>query len=170
MSEPSQGTGPSQAEIEAIHLRIQKDKTFQNGTSWFYWVAALSGITTVVSLSGGSWGFLAGLGATQVLDGLTLALAGEAAAPVFRGVLVALSLLISASVALFGYLSRRKGGWVFLTGIVLYGLDTLVLLAFQEWFSVAFHLFALVQMVIGYRAWRWLQSAVADSTEAELPA
>ncbi len=47
----------SPEQVEAIHQRILKQKAHAGGASWFYWIAGLSLVTSVISLSGGSWSF-----------------------------------------------------------------------------------------------------------------
>ncbi|MGI8656220.1 MAG: hypothetical protein ACR2LC_13505 [Pyrinomonadaceae bacterium] len=49
-----------------------------SGANWFFWIAALSMINSVVLLMNGQWNFLAGLGITQLIDGIAIALAKDA--------------------------------------------------------------------------------------------
>src|SRR5574340_77246 len=43
-----------------------------NGANWFYWIAGLSVVNSVIVLFGGAWYFLVGLGATQFVDGFMM--------------------------------------------------------------------------------------------------
>ena len=45
------------------------DQRYKSGARWFFWIAALSLITSLVSFSGGGFGFFLSLGVTQVIDG-----------------------------------------------------------------------------------------------------
>src|SRR5512138_3090367 len=52
------------AELMALDARIK------SGAAWFYWIAGLSLINSVAALSGSKWGFILGLGITQVFDAI----------------------------------------------------------------------------------------------------
>jgi hypothetical protein len=53
---------------QQILLRMQLEEQFRNGINWFYRIAGLSIINTVLYFIGQEWGFIAGLGMTQVID------------------------------------------------------------------------------------------------------
>ena len=57
--------------------RQQLEERMKSGANWFYWIAALSLVTSVISLVGGSWGFFVSLGVTQFIDALANALVNE---------------------------------------------------------------------------------------------
>ena len=59
--------GDQGQELDANYNELAAQTT--NGASWFYWIAGLSAINSVVYLSGSDWSFLAGLGLTQLADG-----------------------------------------------------------------------------------------------------
>jgi hypothetical protein len=44
--------------------RHQLEERMKSGANWFYWIAALSLVTSVISLAGGTWGFFVSLGVT----------------------------------------------------------------------------------------------------------
>lgn len=46
--------------------RQQLEQRMKSGANWFYWIAALSLVTSIISLAGGDWGFLVSLGVTQL--------------------------------------------------------------------------------------------------------
>ena len=48
----------------------------RSGVSWFYWIAGLSLINSILSVSGQSWRFIFGLGVTQLLDAFAEGFAG----------------------------------------------------------------------------------------------
>lgn len=146
----------SQAQVEAIHQRILKQKSHSNGAGWFYWIAALSFLTSVISLAGGSWSFLAGLGITQLFDGLSIGLIKSGAGSWVKGLSLFLDLLAAGTFVVIGLFAKKGSRGAYVAGMVLYGLDTAILLAFKEWFGAGFHVFALFQIGVGFSALNWL--------------
>ena len=115
----------------------------RTGANWFYWVAGVSALNSYFAHTGGSLTFFIGLGITQLFDAMAV---GYAAAPL---VLLVNALLIS-SCAMVGFYARDSRG-LYLTGMVLYALDSLLFVLFQDPLAIAFHLFALYWMFIGIR-------------------
>ena len=46
---------------------------------------------------------------------------------------------------------EKENQKIFLTGLVIYGIDTVLFIFTKEWFSVAFHIFAFWMLFVGYR-------------------
>jgi len=115
------------------------------GAHWFYWIAGLSLVNTILIHSGSDISFIVGLGFTLVADSLLKAH-------------LAISLFIDAlalgCIAGLGYAASRGMGWAFITGIVLYFGDAVIYLIAQDWLSVAFHGYALFCIIRGYSAFR----------------
>jgi len=123
-------------------------------SSWFYWVAALSLVNSIVAFTGGGWRFLFGLGITQVFDGFGAGLAGS-------GKLIALllDLLAAGVLVLFGVFGGKRHTWAFIVGLVLLLLDGGILLLAQDWIGVAFHAYVLFRLFQGMQACRQLNGA-----------
>jgi hypothetical protein len=123
-------------------------------SSWFYWVAALSLVNSVVAFTGGGWRFLFGLGITQVFDGFGAGFAGS-------GKLIALllDLLAAGVLVLFGVFAGKRHTWAFIVGMVLLLLDGGILLLAQDWIGVAFHAYVLFRLFQGLQACRQLNAA-----------
>jgi hypothetical protein len=137
-----------------------------SGARWFFWIAALSMINSIISLSDGQWNFLAGLGMTQVISGFAVGLAPDLGSAVTVVALVLDALVAGVFVAL-GWFAQKSQTWAFIVGIVIYTLDGLIFLMFQEWFSLAFHAFVLFSIVRGLLALnklKQLQSELSAST------
>ena len=64
--------------------------------------------------------------------------------------LTMMTLLWSALVVLFGWLARKRMGWAFILGMLLYFVDGLIFLLVQDWLSIGFHAFALFCIFGGY--------------------
>ncbi len=136
--------------------------TFNNGVSWYFFVAGLSVVNSLLVLFGADWSFIFGLGITQIFDGIAVAIAGEMGAGagiwIVRGIVFVFNLAIAGFFVLFGWLSKKGYGAAFLIGIVLYVLDGLLFLVFRDWMGLAFHALAVFLMVRGYLALRKLRA------------
>lgn len=132
--------------------RHQIEERMKSGAHWFYWIAALSLITSVVSLTGNDWAFLVSLGITQVVDGIAIGVAERADTGVVKIVAFVFDVIAAGLFALIGYFASKRHSWVFIVGMVIYALDALIFLVAREWLGIAFHAFALYSIFSGYRA------------------
>lgn len=137
----------------------------KSGANNFYWIAALSVVNSVISAFEGSLTFVIGLGATQFVDALAQVFAEDApeTALVFKIIGLMLSIGISAVFAVFGYFAGKGKRWAFIIGMALYGLDTLIILIFQDWIGVLFHAFFLWSLWSGLQALNQLQKTSMPS-------
>lgn len=126
----------------------------RSGASWFYWIAALSLVNSIVAFTGSSWRFMIGLGITQIIDefGNNLGAAG-------KGVALGLDLLAAGVLALFGIFGHKGHSWAFIIGMILFALDGLIFLLKQDWLGVGFHAFVLYCLIRGFMACRELKAA-----------
>lgn len=136
------------------------------GASWFIWIAGLSLVNSVIGMAGGNVHFIVGLGISQLVDAVAHQ-AGSAG--------IVLDLIINGIVAgvfvLFWHFARKGQRWAFLTGMVLYAADAVLLITFQDWFSVAFHCYALFRIYNGFKGLSvlgQLESAAAQSSGAPI--
>jgi len=135
-------------------LIAQSEPTVLSGASWFWWIAGLSVVNSVLIHSGSDTSFVIGLGFTLVVDAM---LKG------YLLVAVAIDAVALAIICGLGFYARKGYLWAFVTGIVLYALDALIYLAFQDWMSVAFHGLALFYLFRGAKA---LHAALKEAKEA----
>jgi len=146
---------------EAALTDAQKQQAL-SGANWFFWIAAFSVINSIVLLANGEWGFLIGLGITQLIDGVA-----AGAAEQLGGTATVLALFLDAMVAGFfvvmGLMARRGMGWAFILGMVVYALDGLIFLYVREWVNIAFHVFALYCIYRGFAANSKLQKLQAEA-------
>lgn len=125
------------------------------GAGWFTAIAAFSIINLLILSFGGGVSFLVGLGVTQLTDGLCLLLAkrmDESAGIALRTAGGAVTVCIAGMFLLLGIMARRGRLWSFMAGMVLYALDGLIFLWFQDWLSFGFHVFALLMLSGGLKA------------------
>ncbi len=116
------------------------------GASWFYWIAGLSLINSVILLSGGRWHFMLGLGITDFMSAIGTLTGTNGAVVTF-----VINLVIAGIVVLFGFFASKGQKWAFLVGMVLYALDGGLTLLFRDFFSAAFHGYALFRIYNGFK-------------------
>lgn len=130
------------------------------GANWFYWIAGLSLVNSLAHAFGTSWGFIAGLGITQIIDALA-----DEGGNALRVIGIGLDLLVAGVFITLGYLARSLPA-PFIIGLVLYGLDALFFLAVGAWIGLAFHVFVFFSILAGYKAFRTLHEAPPHAAEA----
>ena len=142
-------------------LPIPLERAYKSASSNFYWIAVLSLVNSVIAAFGGGVQFVMGLGITQLLGAIASLLAQEF--PASRPVFLIIGLIMSAGMcglfALIGFAASRQTTWPIVLGMVLYGLDALLVLAFPDWLGFAFHLFFLWQIWAAHKVIRQLQAA-----------
>ena len=150
--------------LERLEGADQLENQVLKGASWFFWIAGLSLVNSVISFAGGTLTFLVGLGITQILDALAAVIAEDTNPEIgtaTRNLAFLVNLCIAGVVALFGYAARRGKRWSFVVGLILYSLDGLLALALGAYMSAGFHLLALVGIFSGLVACRKLRKAAA---------
>lgn len=124
----------------------------RSGASWFYWIAALSLVNSIVAFTGSSWRFILGLGITQIIDGMAQHGEGSSAA-----VALILNFLVAAVFVVLGIFAHKGQLWAFIVGMILFALDGVIFLLAQDWIGVAFHAFVLYCFFRGFNACRRLR-------------
>lgn len=145
---------------QELLLRIeQQGKALKIGANWFYWIAGLSVVNSLIQFFGGEWGFIVGLGITQVVDALAAVVAEQTGdgTGAIRLVALALDIGVAGLFALFGWFAGRRKAPAFVVGMILYALDGLLFLLVQDWLSLGFHAFALFGLFGGLKALRSLR-------------
>jgi hypothetical protein len=152
------GALPAVPQAASSSVQVSPGAVIQmkSGASWFYWIAGLSLINSIASLSGSTFGFALGLGITQVFD---LIASGSGAAG--KGIVLVLDVLASGLFIMFGVFAHKAHTWAFVLGMVLFALDTALVVYFQAWFSVALHVVALFFLFRGMQACRAIRGAAA---------
>jgi len=138
---------------------------FAAGANWFYWIAGLTLATSIIGLLGGGWAFFLSLGITQVIDGFAIFFAesfGEAP----KVIAMVLDIFITALFVGFGYLSNKRHMWAYLTGIIVFILDSLISVLILDWLGIIIHGIALFLMIRGYIAGRDMLALEREMAEA----
>jgi hypothetical protein len=127
----------------------EKVVEMHRGANWFYYVAILAALNSIVAMFTGMFGFSLGFGISQYVDGWMLTNIGQGSPESVRWVGVAINLLIAGLFAAFGYFSRRGSDIAFIVGMFLYIADAMLILMFKDGIGFAFHLLALFFMFKG---------------------
>jgi len=135
---------PSAAALDEM---LELDRSVKSGGSWFYWIAGLSLVNSILAFSGNGGGFIVGLSITQVIDAILNGSGGSA-----KVIALVLDVIVAGVFALFGVFACKRHSWAFFVGMGLYGLDTLLTLLAQYWLGVAFHAWVLFSLFLGVRA------------------
>lgn len=136
----------------------------KSGANWFYWIAGLSVINSLIFAFGGQVAFVAGLGFTQLIDAVIQASVEDLGSPGLKAVAIVFSLVFVIVFALAGYFANKRFFTAFVIGVIIYGADTaLVLFLLDSYIMAAFHAFALFFMVRGLMACRQLNAAMATT-------
>ena len=123
------------------------------GAKWFYWIAGLSMINSIVVMTGGNFHFVVGLGITSVVDAVAKRLGSRGSV---------LDIVINGCMAgvfvLFGTFALKMQRWAFVVGMALYAIDGLLLLSVRDILGVAFHAYVLFALYRGFTAAKMVQA------------
>lgn len=128
------------------------ERQFKGGASWFFWIAGLSLVNSLIFHFGGATSFLAGLGVTQLIDGIAVGLKQDLDPPL-GSLMVPLALgadlLLAGYYVILGVLARRRSKLSFVLGTGSYVVDALIFLIVPDFWSIGFHLFVLIFLIAG---------------------
>ena len=144
-----------QQELETQRKKLLLNNRMRGGIGWFFWIAGLSVINTLIFHFGGAINFVVGLGMTAIVDGFSASLAGQLFEPdatLIRIAGLAVSIGLSLLFVTAGLLGFKGYRWAVIAGMLLYALDSLIFLLARSWFGFAFHVFALWGLWSGWRA------------------
>jgi hypothetical protein len=117
-------------------IRYRLHQAMLSGANWFYWIAGLSFINTIIARFEGGWTFVVGLGLTQVVDVVISLIEMEMGieyATILLVVNLVIDLFLIGLFVLFGILASRQHRWAFIAGMVLYALDALLILWLEDY-------------------------------------
>ncbi len=142
---PQEVTPDVEGPTVAVRENVEKS------ANWFFWIAALSIVNSLIVLSGASWTFIFGLVFTQFVD----VLIGQFK---LTGVAATVCIVINATaIVIFcglGYFARRCQIWAFIVGLILYLMDALLALLIGDFMLLAFHAFVIFKLSGGIVALR----------------
>ena len=150
------------------HQHAELSTRFRSGANWFYWIAGLTLVNSIISLLGGGWRFFLSLEITQVIDVIALG-ASESLGEATKVIAIVLDIFIAAMFAGFAYLASKRQMWAYVTGMIVFVLDGLLALVFIDFIGIIVHGVLLVLMIRGFLAGREmlaLERAMAQAAQA----
>ena len=140
----------------------------RRGASWFFTIAILSGINTLLQIFDAKIRFIFGLGITQVVDAF-----GKGAGQNGMFVTLALDGVFLLMLILCWKWAKAGSQGAFVGGMIAYALDGVLLLYFRVWLDAVVHAYALYMIWQGYAAARELaqmqQAAQPGLSQPNLP-
>ena len=123
-----------------------------HAADWFFWLAILSILNSLIVFYYQTPNTPIALGITQWIDGTS---------GVFNGAMTAgellTNILIAGVLAAFGLMARRGSDIAFVVGIFLYVIDTFLIIGLRDFFGFGVHLIALFFIVKGLLASRHIR-------------
>ena len=150
LREMPQSVPDNQAESAAELHKISRRAA--GGANWFFWIAGLSVMNSILLITGAMLNFPVGLGMTQVVDGF--AMMGGIASQLLGLVMAA---LMASVFVFFGVMARKGHDWAFWVGLILYAADALLFVIVQDWLSVGFHIWGCFGIYGGLQAAKKLE-------------
>jgi hypothetical protein len=135
-TQPQTTFGPTKQEV------AESTPGVISAARWFWWIAGLSLVNTLLIHGGSDTNFVVGLGFTMITD---------VAFQSIKGVAFAIDAVALIFFFLMGRYAQRGHVWAFVVGGVVYLGDALIYLVFQDFMPLAFHGLAL--FYIGRGAW-----------------
>ncbi|MBL0350192.1 MAG: hypothetical protein IPP68_07450 [Elusimicrobia bacterium] len=123
---------PTQSPTNALPSQETLVKRIRSGASWFVWIALLSAINSIATMLGSAYNFVIGLGITRANDALAITrqshlgpLSTDLFALIVDGIFIGMFLF-------FGKVARTGKLWPFIVGMVIYVLDSSVVIQTKD--------------------------------------
>jgi len=126
--------GASPAMPASVEELAQRLPGFLSGARWFWWIAGLSAVNVACDLAHANVNFVLGLAFTQIAHGVFASNISAA---------LVVDALFIGGFWFIGQQAQKGRTWAFAVGVVVYLLDGLIYLKYQDWMPVAFHALAL---------------------------
>jgi hypothetical protein len=149
-------SGPTPVQVAEARNRALT----RSGARWFYWIAGLSIVNSLLFITGSKLTFLVGLGMADAANAIAQTASKDGSGLVIA---IAFDVLVASGFIGLAYMAEKAARWAFIVGLVVYGLDALLMVWAADWLSVAFHGLALYFIYRGFQACRALSAAAAIS-------
>lgn len=123
-----------------------------HGADWFFWLAILSVINSLIVYYYNIPNTPVALGITQWIDGTQAGIKSS----LTEGWLV-IDILVAAVLATFGLLARRGSDIAFVVGMFLYLIDAFLMIGVRDFFGFGVHLVGLFFLFKGLLASRHIR-------------
>ncbi len=123
-----------------------------HGADWFFWLALLSVVNSLIVYFYNTPNTPIALGITQWLDGTN----GGIGSAMTTGWLM-INILIAVCLAMFGLFARKGSDVAFIVGIFVYAVDAFLMIGVRDVFGFGVHLLGLFFLFKGLLASRHLR-------------
>ncbi len=147
-----------------LEERITNENHLKSGANWFFWVAGLSLINTILILAGVNWGIGIGLAISQIVDIIAYGVAHEYSTNVSLYFAFIIDMVAAGIFVYIGYLARQKKEYAFIAGMALYAVDGSFYFTSFSIIGLGVHAIALFFMYRGYQALTKMNKARANNT------
>lgn len=161
---PKDISEPPNASQQNFQETYRLEQSLKGGAGWFYAIAGLSFLNSVIALFRGTLSFIFGLGITQLVDG-----AGGAFGRVGSVFALFVNFFIVLIFVAMGYFAGKSKRWAFIAGMILYGIDGLIFLLVSDFVGFGFHIFAIFSIWSGYKAISALEAIKQNESAPSLP-
>ena len=161
MIQPASAPAPTPSGPTAAQIAEAKNRAVtRSGARWFYWIAGLSIVNSLLFITGAKLTFLVGLGVADAANSIAQTTSKDGS-----GLVIALvfDVLVASGFVGLAYMAEKAVQWAFVVGLIVYGLDAVLLVWAADWPSVAFHGLALYFIYRGFQACRALPAGAASS-------
>lgn len=141
----SMNDNENSSDQKLIEDKLKLENAMKGGLSWFYWIAGLSIINTIMAYTKSETFFVAGLSTTFFV---------KAASSEFSSLNLFFNIInaiLIVSFIIFGKYGKKNNLLIYI-GMGVYCLDSLFFLYAGEWVSIGFHVFALYGIYIGLKS------------------
>jgi len=153
-------------EKQNIEQKLRIENEVKSAASWFFWIAALSILNSIIFMFNLDWNFVIGLGVTQILDFAGKAFSENMISGV-KYLSLAINILLSAIFIVIGLYAQKGSRKAFLSGMILYALDTLIFILAFDPLGIGFHIFAIYFMFRGFQACKKM-NALKEAEETQV--
>jgi magnesium-transporting ATPase (P-type) len=131
--------------------------SYRSGGRWFYWIAGLSLVNTIIYYFGSGMYFVVGLGIMQFVERFFSSFGN-------LGIIayIIIDLLIAGVYVAIGYFALKGEKLAFILGFIFYFIDTLLFVYVKDIFSIIFHIYVLFNMFVGYGAFKKLKLGTSE--------
>jgi hypothetical protein len=141
-------------ELEATQPRILDLRTAHAGANWFFWLAALSILNSLIVYYVGFGNLPFAFGITEWTDGTAGSFTNQLWQNPPTTAALVINILIAIAFAGFGYLARRGNDAAWVIGVLLYVIDAMLSIGMRDFWGFSFHLVGFFFLFRGLMASR----------------
>jgi hypothetical protein len=133
-----------------VKEQIKKENSIIGGAGLFFVIGFYSIINTFTNIFSEKQYYSGGLGINKVIMSVISGVQ-QATGNNYFELGITLTFILPVLFFWVGSKSKKKIPKVYLTGMILFGIDTLLLILYKSWFNIALHLMLLIMIFDGYR-------------------